>query len=68
MSGCPIDRVHNTVGKGGSADDQNFLHFFKNVFKSFLLNAFSNKKLLALPNLKNLQTTILNLMKMAESS
>ena len=37
-------------------------------FPVVLLNAFPNNKFWTLPNLKSLHTTILSLMKMAESS
>ena len=76
-----FDRVENIVGKEETAGDQHFLLFPQYFQKASLLGSLENsglcgKKLTLsqitnfrlFPNLKSLQTTIFNLMKVAESS
>ena len=72
--------MENTVGKGEIAHYEQFLLFpqcFQKVYfpgasKGVIVwewvNSFPNDKIKTLSNRKNLQMTILNLMKMAESS
>ena len=74
------DRVENTLGKGENAGYQHFLLFPlcfpKPSFSGLLIggivwfrvNPFPKDKFKTLPNWRTLQTTILKLMKMVESS